>query len=442
MTAPRDGRKRQKAEEPEWPKEVHQGNITVKIYRRTRANGTEGFEVADYTTGTRRLRSYPTFEKAEAGAQKIARLVASGDVEAASMRNSEAASYGRAVELLRPTGVCLEVAAAHFAEAFKILSADRIVAAAEFYRQHNADRIDPKTVTEVVDELLANKSKKEGNTVDDLRTRCLTFAESFKVPISTITTADVQKWLDGLKDIAERTRFNYRTKVNQLFRFAERRGYIAKHANPVEGTEKPDVPEGKIEIYTPTEIDRLLNAATPDFQVCIALGAFAGLRSSEIQRLDWNRIGFQRGHIEATGKKRGTPSRRFVPITANLRKWLEPHAKKSGLVWKPDVINRDRAEDYYSDVQLATSAGTEDKKMKIKPVAWKHNALRHSFISYRLAEVQNANQVALEAGNSAAMIFKHYRELVTKEDAVKWFAITPKEKGEDKIIQLAAATVN
>lgn len=35
----------------------------------------------------------------------------------------------------------------------------------------------------------------------------------------------------------------------------------------------------------------------------------------------------------------------------------------------------------------------------------------------------NANQVALEAGNSSAFIFKHYCELVTGEAAEKWFSI-------------------
>ena len=44
-----------------------------------------------------------------------------------------------------------------------------------------------------------------------------------------------------------------------------------------------------------------------------------------------------------------------------------------------------------------------------EPFAWKHNALRHSFISYRLAAVPNTAQVALEAGNSPQMIFGHYR---------------------------------
>jgi hypothetical protein len=61
--------------------------------------------------------------------------------------------------------------------------------------------------------------------------------------------------------------------------------------------------------------------------------------------------------------------------------------------------------------------------------------LRHSFISYRLAAIQNTAQVALEAGNSPQMIFRHYRaclaavrrrqELVTEKAAKAWFAITP-----------------
>ena len=59
-----------------------------------------------------------------------------------------------------------------------------------------------------------------------------------------------------------------------------------------------------------------------------------------------------------------------------------------------------------------------------EPFAWKNNGLRHSFISYRLAGIQNTAQAALEAGNSPQMIFRHYRELVRPADAEKWFAVT------------------
>ena len=60
-------------------------------------------------------------------------------------------------------------------------------------------------------------------------------------------------------------------------------------------------------------------------------------------------------------------------------------------------------------------------------IEWPPNVLRHSFISYRIAIVQSADQVALEAGNSATIIFKHYRELTTPDVAEKWFSILPKE---------------
>ncbi len=63
--------------------------------------------------------------------------------------------------------------------------------------------------------------------------------------------------------------------------------------------------------------------------------------------------------------------------------------------------------------------------MKCKQVKWKKNALRHSFISYRVADIQNVAQVALEAGNSPQIIFKNYRELVRPAEAKAWFGIEP-----------------
>jgi len=47
-------------------------------------------------------------------------------------------------------------------------------------------------------------------------------------------------------------------------------------------------------------------------------------------------------------------------------------------------------------------------------------------LPYRIAKVKSADQVALEADNSPAIIFKHYRELTTEEQADKWFGILPK----------------
>jgi len=42
-------------------------------------------------------------------------------------------------------------------------------------------------------------------------------------------------------------------------------------------------------------IARLLAAATPDFLPSLAIGAFAGLRSAEIERLEWRTLTLWRG---------------------------------------------------------------------------------------------------------------------------------------------------
>jgi hypothetical protein len=92
---------------------------------------------------------------------------------------------------------------------------------------------------------------------------------------------------------------------------------------------------------------------------------------------------------------------------------------------------------------LAADTAQEADEEKGTParaqVKWKHNALRHSFISYRMAIVKDENAVALEAGNSPQMIFANYRELVTPEDAKAWFSICP-ERAEN-VTPMAAGVV-
>jgi hypothetical protein len=108
-------------------------------------------------------------------------------------------------------------------------------------------------------------------------------------------------------------------------------------------------------------------------------------------------------------------------MTDNLKRWLKPHIRKAGPVWPHCVA-------YLYELlrELAPKAEVTMKEQNHKAkLQWKPNALRHSFISYRVASIKNVAQVALEAGNSPQMIFSNYRELVTEHDAEKWFKIMP-----------------
>ena len=71
-------------------------------------------------------------------------------------------------------------------------------------------------------------------------------------------------------------------------------------------------------------------------------------------------------------------------------------------------------------------------------IPWKANALRHSFISYRLAKTKDIAAVALEAGNSARVIFANYRQLCSESEANDWFSILPAQ-AEGNIIHLGGA---
>jgi integrase len=394
----------------------------VRIYRRNRptASGKSSpyFYVADYTTGERRMQGFSDAGKARQKAEQIARQLATGETTAATMRNSDAASYGRAVELLRPFNVSLEVAAAILAKAAEIVGIDRVIEAATFYDRHGADKITRRTVTATVAELIVAKRArgKSERYLGDLAARLKRFAKDFAVDISSVTGPNVQGWLDKLKSkktgkIAPQTAKNYRTVLFTLFSFAESHGYIIKGANPIADTDSISTNGGAIEIYSPSEIAALLKAAPVEFVPFLALGAFAGLRAAETERLEWADIDMAGGFITIGSDKAKTASRRIVPILPNLSAWLTPYAGKTGKVWKPgpNLLRDARAE-----------------TVKSAKIEWKDNALRHSFISYRLASIQNAAQVALEAGNSPGVVFRHYRELVKPDTANAWFAVSPK----------------
>jgi len=306
----------------------------------------------------------------------------------------------------------------------------------KFYLSRHPAGLPRKTTREIVDELLEVKTNAGISEpyARELRLRLGQFAESFAVPLSTVSSKQIQDWLTNRR-VAGRTQNNYRRIISTLFKFAIRRGYLPKDNDELSGVEKIRDSGGEIEVFTPPELQKLFAACqTPvqergkwrtrhDMIPYLAIAAFCGLRAAEIQRLDWSEVhltGAER-FIEVKASKAKTASRRTVPIPDNCAAWLAPYAQASG-----PVATFDRS-DKQLFIYLAGTAG----------VPWKHNGLRHSFISYRLALIKNVHQVSLEAGNSPQMVFAHYRQLVRESEAAAWFAISPaKATGAAEIIPM------
>jgi integrase len=179
---------------------------------------------------------------------------------------------------------------------------------------------------------------------------------------------------------------------------------------PAIGRLKSGKKEAEIGIYTPSEFHKILTAAQKHLLAPIAIGGFAGLRSAEVHRLLWGEV--HDSHIVVKAGNAKTGSRRIVPVLPALKAWL---AK----VERGDPTERVCAR-FSHENGLARAQTVAIKSAGVTPV---HNGLRHSFCTYRLAEIQDAAKVALEAGNSPQMLFKHYRALATATTAAEWFSI-------------------
>ena len=59
---------------------------------------------------------------------------------------------------------------------------------------------------------------------------------------------------------------------------------------------------------------------------------------------------------------------------------------------------------------------------------WPHNALRHSFVSSRLAMTKDAVTTAYEAGHTIEIMKSHYDAIVDPDDAKRHFQIKIKIK--------------
>jgi integrase len=128
-----------------------------------------------------------------------------------------------------------------------------------------------------------------------------------------------------------------------------------------------------------------------------------------------------KAHNAKTQAQQQGLSRRLVPVQKNLVAWLKDYRKERGPVCEFANITKQL-------LKLADDAGMK----------WKHNALRHSYISYRVAECADVPRVADESGNSSTVIRTNYLRRVKPKQAAAWFSIVPGEAG-GKIIAMKAA---
>lgn len=411
-----------------FPFKAGRGHFLVTLYRFTDGE-YEAFKLPFLEGGVRRFHRFPSYELARDKGNEMIDQLATGNASAITLKDDDKLIYSRSVAALRPLNMKLDAAVSELVQARSILEGtgvSLIEAAREFAKRHK-NTIPNTAVADAVVEFIAAKraANKSECYISDLEHRLNKFKDCFNCNLSGVSEIMLRGFLDGLK-LGARSHNNFLSTLVTFFRWCVKKKYLPSDWNEFASIEAIEEGAGEIEIFTPEEMADLLAHADPKLVPFLAIGAFAGLRSSEICRLDWKQIGVGNGkYIEVKARDaRKTKQRRLVPISDNLRAWLQSCQKSQGKIW-PYIHQY-----LYELMENVTEASK---------IAWKQNALRHSYISYRMAEAQDAAKVSLEAGNSPQMIFSNYRELVTPEEAARWFSIKPDETAEGKITWLKAA---
>jgi integrase len=242
----------------------------------------------------------------------------------------------------------------------------------------------------------------------DIRLRLARFSIEFGERIvAEIRGREIDHWLRAL-ELSAQSRKNFRTVLATFFQYAVDQDFAPE--NPVQKTAKAKVDRPPPVILTPAQMRTLLEKAPLDLVPWLAIGGFAGLRSAEIERLDWREIDLAERLIKLPATKSKTRRKRNVQIPENLAQWLAPLAQKSGIVAD------------FERIRVARAQTVKAAEMN----SWPSNALRHSFASYHLAQHKDAPRTAYELGHtSPKMLYLHYDGVALPKDAAAWWQITP-----------------
>jgi site-specific recombinase XerC len=136
-----------------------------------------------------------------------------------------------------------------------------------------------------VSEYLENKQGKglSRRHLQDLKNRLGKFASfAGEKTASEIKPEQIEHWL---QQFGGENHNNYLQRLHGLFNYGIKRGYLAE--NPTKVIDKVKVAQTEPAIFATELVEALLNAVPRRAVPYFAIGAFAGLRPREIERLDW-----------------------------------------------------------------------------------------------------------------------------------------------------------
>lgn len=298
--------------------------------------------------------------------------------------------------------------------------------AVKFYLKHLAETERSVTVDEAVAELMEFKEGKglSGRHATNLRYFFKPLTEKFgDRKVSTLSRREMESWLNSRKihPVSYKSTLRH---LSVLFNHCVKMGTAA--ANPLKDIQPPKIAAEEVGILTPVAMRELLaitRKAHPDMLAALLIQGFAGLRRSEVRKLSWDAVKLADGQIIISAKIAKTRNRRSIAIAGNLAAWLASIRQESGPV-APKCYDES-----FAEIRRTLVAGNHK---------FPKNALRHSFVSYRLMKDDNEDTTAREAGHTVEELHRDYKGLVSSRDAVAWWSIMPSDATGGNVVPISA----
>ncbi len=251
--------------------------------------------------------------------------------------------------------------------------------------------------------------------------------------VEDIKREELEEWLDALPFVPV-TKKNYRSGLCAAWSWFLKHELVTK--NVAKLLDCPNIEMGEIGILTVAETEQLFRANEKiDPEVCglMALGLFAGMRTSAISRVEYKEITMRQGILTPAEKTKKNRRNYIENLPDNLWAWLE-RTPETAFGWcerkwkkrKESALRRAGLLVNGDQLKKPDANGKLPKK-KIPP----HNAFRHSFASYHVAWKRDFQDTALILSHKGTdILFKHYRGVAKKEDADRYFEIYPTDYKE------------
>lgn len=375
----------------EYPQVFKNKYGKVTVYRNFRANQRASYKVA-WRMGKKPFQErFSDPVDAEARAREVFSQIANGD-EVVSRVDKDKLAYYKACEQMLGGKISLMEAVRKY-----LKEREQAIAAASL----------EECITKYTASMVSRGLSRAH--IAPVCSRLAKFKASMPENLAEITVEKANEYLGGIENLT--TRSNERVVLSRFFTWCRDNEILPRGVD--HAIEMTDVPKKKWkepEIITPRDMAHVLWAAKgiyPEIIVPLALGAFAGMRRAEIERLNPKDIDMAQGLITLSADVTKTNQRRILVISDTLQAWLE---------------------DYLPYAQSFNDSSYKYKVLRCTrhvKATWPVNGLRHSYVSYRVQADKDVNAVAHECGHSVDVLQRHYRCLCTPAEAEAWFNILP-----------------